>query len=264
MPELPDVAVFKKYLDSTSLHQRIEHVEVLDKAVLGNVGPRQLPKALAGHELVSSRQHGKYLFVETDGAGWLLLHFGMTGFLEYFTKGDEGRPHVRVLFRFDNGYGLAYHSQRKLGKVDLVESPETVIEEQHLGPDPLHADFGLRDFRKLVKGRSGSVKSFLMNQEILAGVGNVYSDEALFDAGFHPGTPIADLDDEEVETLYRSMQKVLRTAIDSKVDVDRFPKDALLPHREGGVRCPRCGGTITKKTVSGRSSYFCRKHQAAK
>lgn len=262
MPELPDVAVFKKYLDATSLHQGIDDVDVLDEDVLGEVSASSFRRKLRGHELISTRQHGKYLFVETDGAGWLLLHFGMTGFPKYYEK-EESRPeHARVLFRFEGGATLAYDSQRKLGEVDLVESPEAVIEEKNLGPDPLHSDFDLRDFRRLVAERSGSVKSFLMNQEVLAGVGNVYSDETLFEAGIHPETSVAELDDEAVEKLYRAMRKVLELAIDKRVDVDRFPDSSLLPHREEGDTCPRCGGTIVKRTVSGRSSYFCDRHQA--
>lgn len=262
VPELPDVAVFKKYLDSTSLHQPIDDVEVADKDVLGTIGPRNLPKRLKGKELVSSRQHGKYLFVETDGAGYLLLHFGMTGFLRYYSKEVERPEHARVLFHFRNGYTLAYDCQRKLGEVDLVESPETLVEEKGLGPDPLHSDFGLRDFRKCFEGRSGTVKSFLMNQRILAGIGNVYSDEILFEAGLNPETPVDELGDDAVEKLYRALRKVLEMAIDRKVDPDRFPDTALLPHRDEGAICPRCGGRIVKETVSGRSAYFCDRHQA--
>jgi formamidopyrimidine-DNA glycosylase len=263
MPELPDVSVFKKYLDSTALHSKIADVEVADKGVLGEVGSRQLGKRLRGHELVSSRQHGKYLFVETNGPEWLLLHFGMTGFLKYFKKEEKSPPHGRVFFHFANGYTLGYDSQRKLGQVDLVDAPDDVIREKALGPDPIHSDFDLSDFRERACRKSGSVKSFLMDQEVMAGVGNVYSDETLFHAGIHPKTAVQKLDDETVKRLYRSMQKVLKTAIRCQVDVDRFPRDYLLPNREERKPCPRCSGTIRKVTVSGRSSYYCDGHQSA-
>lgn len=262
MPELPDVAVFKRYLDATSLHQLIEKVEIEDKAVLFEIGPRRFARRLKGHELVSSRRHGKYLFVETDGDDWLLLHFGMTGFLKYFAKEEHDPAHARVLLRFDHGYTLAYHSQRKLGRVSLVGSPEAFVESEGLGPDPLNSELGLEAFRRRVAGRSAAVKALLMNQEFLAGVGNVYSDEALFDAGIHPASPVSELDEGQVEALYHSLRKVLRAAIREHVDVDRFPHRSLLPHRQEGEPCPRCDGNIVKQSISGRSAYFCDRHQA--
>ena len=264
MPELPDVSVFKKYLDSTALHQRIGDVEVADKDVLGDTGPRKLAERMRDHELVSSRQHGKYLFVETDGSVWLLLHFGMTGFLKYFKKESQSPSHARVYFHFANGYTLAYDSQRKLGQVDVVEDPAGVIADKSLGPDPLNSDFDLNDFRKAISERSGAIKSFLMNQSVMAGVGNVYSDEILFDAGIHPKSPVGDLDDDDVKRVYHSMEKVLKTAIRCQVDPERFPKHYLLPHRRDGEPCPRCKGTIRKATISSRSAYFCDRHQASR
>lgn len=263
MPELPDVALLKKYLDATSLHQRIDDIEVDDEQVLGETSSRSLRRRLYGHELVSSRRHGKYLFVETDGAGWLLLHFGMTGFLKYYENKQRRPEHARILFHFEGGATLAYDSQRKFGDVDLVESPQAVIEAKSLGPDPLHSDFDLRDFRERVSERSCSVKAFLMNQEILAGIGNVYSDEILFEAGIHPEAPVDELDDESVEKLYRAMRKTLQMAIEKHVDPEEFPEKSLLPHREEGATCPRCGGTIVKKSISGRSSFFCDRHQSS-
>lgn len=186
----------------------------------------------------------------------------MTGFLKYFKKQDQSPTHGRVFFHFENGYTLAYDSQRKLGQVDLVEDPDELIGEKELGPDPLNSSFDLADFKRALSERSGSIKSFLMNQDVMAGVGNVYSDETLFDAGIHPKTPVQNLDEKAATKLYRSMKSVLETAIRCQVDVVRLPKNYLLPHRKEGEACPRCNGTIRKETISGRSSFFCDKHQA--
>jgi formamidopyrimidine-DNA glycosylase len=187
----------------------------------------------------------------------------MTGFLKYFKKEKKSPPHGRVFFHFANGYTLAYDSQRKLGKVDIVGDPEAVIREKALGPDPVNSDFDLSDFRERASRKNGSVKSFLMDQQVMAGVGNIYSDETLFHAGIHPKVAVRKLDDETVKNLYQSMLKVLETAIRCLVDANAFPHDYLLPHREEGKPCPRCSGTIRKTTVSGRSSYYCDEHQAA-
>src|SRR5215211_4768090 len=140
MPELPDVEVFRRYISSTSLRQKIESVEVKSDKILGGVSARQLQSALKGRTFESTRRHGKNLFVGLDGGGWLLMHFGMTGDLEYFEDLDQDPPHDRFLISFDNGYHLAFDDQRMFGRVDLVEDPESFVREKKLGPDLLELD----------------------------------------------------------------------------------------------------------------------------
>jgi formamidopyrimidine-DNA glycosylase len=154
MPELPDVEVFKQYADSTSLHQKIGSVEVRNEKILGDVTARKLQGALKGRTLESTRRHGKQLFVELDDDSWLLLHFGMTGSLEYFEDVGRDPPHDRFLISFENGYHLALNDARMFGKVDLVEDPDRFIREQKLGPDPLELDADT--FRERFGGRKGA------------------------------------------------------------------------------------------------------------
>ena len=260
MPELPDVQIFAKYLNATALHQKIKKVEV-EPEILDSVSSQTLQRRLKGTSLESTRRHGKYLFVALDSNGWLGLHFGMTGFLRYY-KGDEpASEHVRLLLRFENGYNLAYDLRRKLGKVFLTDNPDQFIQDNDLGPDPFQDDIDLTQFRKLLEKKRGAIKSALMDQSLMAGIGNVYSDEILFQANIHPKTPVQQLTDEEVKTLFKTMHRVLQTAIDRKAQPDDMPRSYLLPHREPGEPCPKCGGTIEKIKVSGRSSYFCPNHQ---
>ncbi len=255
MPELPDVEVFKQYLDSTSLHQKIGSVEVRNKMILGEVSANKLRKTLEGRELESTRRHGKHLFVQLDNDDWLMLHFGMTGWLKYFKDPKDEPSHARLLITFQNGYHLAFDCQRMLGKVDLIEDPEGFIEKRKLGPDLLDLDFP--SFRKLLGGRRGAIKSALMNQRIVAGVGNIYSDEILFQARIHPGTGVAGLDEEGLKKLFEETRRVLRTAIENQADPDKLPGSFLLPHRREGEKCPRGNGRIERIKAAGRTAYFC-------
>lgn len=254
MPELPDVEIFKRYVNSTSLHQRIESVEVRNGKILG-VSARELQSTLKGRRFESTRRHGKNLFVGLDGGGWLLMHFGMTGSLKYFKDMDQDPPHDRFLISFENHYHLAFDCQRMLGKVDLVEDLEKFVREKKLGPDPL--ELALASFRERFEGRKGSVKSALMNQKIVAGVGNIYSDEILFQARLHPGTRIEQLDDATLKKLFEETRRVLKMAIERGADPQGLPDHFLLSHRLEGEKCPRGNGEIRKLKAAGRTAYYC-------
>ncbi|PYK44559.1 MAG: DNA-formamidopyrimidine glycosylase, partial [Verrucomicrobia bacterium] len=127
MPELPEVETFKRYLDSTSLHQRITNVEVRDAYVLKGISARELTRYLKGHRFENSHRHGKHLFVHAGDELWLRLHFGMTGSLEYL-KHDEGTPKTaRVIFRFATNRRLAFDDQRKFGEIELIEDVDEFL-----------------------------------------------------------------------------------------------------------------------------------------
>jgi formamidopyrimidine-DNA glycosylase len=255
MPELPDVEVFKRYVNATSLHQKIESVEVRTGKILGVVSARKLQSTLKGQRFLSTRRRGKNLFVELDDGGWLLMHFGMTGGLKYFKDMDQDPPHDRFLISFENQYHLAFDCQRMFGKVDLIEDLEEFIREKKLGPDLLELD--CVSFRRCFEGKKGTVKSALMNQQVVAGVGNIYSDEILFQARVHPGTGIERLDDAALERLFRETRRVLETAIEQGADPQKLPDSFLLSHRREGEKCPRGNSEIRKITAAGRTAYYC-------
>jgi formamidopyrimidine-DNA glycosylase len=255
MPELPDLEVFKRYVDSTSLHQNIETIEVKDGRVLGGVSAGELRRGLEGRKFASTRRHGKHLFVELDDGPWLLLHFGMTGDLKYYKDANEEPPHARVMIYFGNGYHLAFDDQRLFGKVDLIEDPDHFIEEHKLGPDPLDLDFPA--FRERLEGRRGEIKATLMNQRIFAGIGNIYSDEILFQVRLHPRTSVGRLDGDAFHDLHEQIQRVLHAAIERGASPQGLPDSFLLPHRREGAECPRGNGNIQKTKAAGRTAYYC-------
>jgi len=257
MPELPDVQVFKEYLDATALHQRIRRTRVGAPRILENTGTRSLQRALKNRRFTSSRRHGKHLFVQCNSDRHLGMHFGMTASLKYYRNPVERPKHVCLELDFTNDYRLAYVCPRKFGKVRLIEGVDAFVEEQDLGIDALDDALDLRRFRELLAGRKGSVKAALMEQSSIAGIGNVYSDEILFQCRLHPATSLDKLDAGHLRVLYRSMRNVLQTAIRCKVERDYFPGHYLIRHRVSDRRCPRCGNPIRKARVAGRSAQFC-------
>jgi formamidopyrimidine-DNA glycosylase len=256
MPELPDVEVFRRYLNATSLHQTIERVRVQDKRLLEGISTARLSKELTGRELEQTRRHGKHLLVKTGGPVWLALHFGMTGFLRYFKKTSKQPDHVRLTIEFENGFRLVFDNQRRLGRIALASDPDRFVADNQLGPDALEG-IDPDGLRKLVGSSRARVKAALMDQKKLAGIGNVYSDEILFQAEIHPERKSNRLTRQEVGGLYRGMRRVLKTAIDVGADPDRLPRSYLIPRRQEGASCPRCGDAIALISFSGRSAYHC-------
>ena len=255
MPELPEVETFKRYLDSTSLHQRIAGVEVRDVYVLKGVSARELARRLKGKLFESSRRHGKHLFVRVDDDLWLRLHFGMTGSLQYFKNEDQAPKHTRVLFVFANAHRLAFEDQRKFGQVGLLKDVDEFLKKRGLGPDAL--DISRSQFKEIFRKHRGAVKTILLNQKLVAGIGNIYADEILFRARIHPVTHASALKDKTVAKLFRATRDILRKAIEAKADMDRMPKSWLLPHRGKGGKCPRCGRELKSAVIGGRTAWFC-------
>ena len=255
MPELPDVETFKRYLDATSLYQRIADVEMRSAYVLKGISGKELARRLKGRRFESTRRHGKHLFARTDGGTWLRLHFGMTGSLRYFKGEEKAPPHTRVLFVFAKDYRLAFDDQRKFGQVGLLEDVDEFLRKRALGPDAL--DIDVAEFKAKLARHRGAVKSILMNQRLIAGIGNIYADEILFHARIHPATQIARLCDKDRRHLFRAMRHVLEKAVHYQADADRMPKTWLLSHRGKGGKCPRCGRGLKSSRIGGRTAWFC-------
>lgn len=259
MPALPDVEIFRQYLDSTSLHQQILKVALLDRSILRKISPDKFRSALKGNLLRKSTRHGKYLFVRLRGNNFIGLHFGMSGSLKYYKDKSEMPAHTRTLLQFRNGYNLAYISVRKLGRVFATDSVETFVESQQLGPDALSIDFDI--FLSVFQDRKGTVKSALMNQPAPAGLGNIYTDEILFQAGVRPARKCSQLARKDWETVYHTMRTVLKAVIKRGAQSERFPGSYLTPHRDRREKRPRCGTRLKNKKVGGRTTYYCPSHQ---
>lgn len=256
MPELPEVELYGRYFARHALGQRIARVRVLDERILGAVRKDAFARMLRGHTFTGVRRHGKHLFADAGGI-WLHLHFGMTGDLSYYV--DVAPRFARVIFDFDNGAHLAFEDMRLFGVVDTIPDPNAFIAQHALGPDPL--SLRLPEFRRLLANRRGAVKSTLMSQDVIAGIGNLYADETLFQTSVAPRRPVDRLSSSEVATIFTTMRKILLTVIDLKERDRDYPPRYLIHHREEGARCPRCGGTIAKSVVFGRTTYSCPRHQ---
>lgn len=256
MPELPDVEILRKYFNCTSLNQVVTQVDVRSKKIL-EVNNADLIQALKHHEFAETRRHGKHLFAKLNKQ-WLMFHFGMTGDLKYFKNMKKDPKHDRLLLTFSNGYHLAFINQRLLGKVDLTNSVEDFIEKNNLGPDAM--EITLENFQKIFNRRK-NVKKTLMDQKLVAGVGNIYADEILFQSKIHPKTQSKKLTKNKIKEIYETMKHVFKIAIKNNADPEQFPRSYIIPYRKEGKKCPNCKEKIQRIEVSGRGAFICPKCQ---
>lgn len=262
MPELPDVEILRRYSESTVLYQEITSLEVMAERILEHIQPAQLEDRLVGNSFLDADRHGKHLFLELSSGYWLNLHFGMTGDLKYYKDTADEPEYSKLIIYFDNSYHLALIMPRKLGKVRLLEDPENFVTSKRLGPDAISSSMDYERFKGLFMDSRSMVKSAFMDQQKIAGIGNVYSDEILYQAGIHPRRQFKELSDQELHKLYNTMQDVLQTAIDFQAKPETFPEGTLIKHRREGENCPKCSGRIERIEVSGRAGYYCPTCQA--
>lgn len=255
MPELPDVEVFAKNFAANALNRRIETVDLRDPERLRGAGAADLEAALTGYSFETAKRHGKVLFAKVSCGWWLVMHFGMTGFLAFYDDTSHEPGHARLVLRFADGGYVAFDDQRKLGWLELTDDVGAYLRSQDIGPDALTLDEPR--FRELIAGTRGSVKTALMSQDKIAGIGNVYSDEILFQAGIPPEAKGNALTDRQLHDLFEATRHVLEKAIACRADPARMPEDWITPRREGDDTCPRCGGPLESRKVGGRTAHFC-------
>lgn len=261
MPELPDVEGFRRILSKAGLKKRIARVSVSDPRILGDLSPAALGRRLEGARLTEARRHGKHLLARIDKGGWLELHFGMTGAL-HALRGTEDAPRfTRVRLDFESDGGLAYSNKRMLGRVGLVEDAEDFIAEERLGPDALDERLGLPAFKAALAATRRDIKAALMDQSLIAGIGNIFADEILFRARLRPTRQADRLDAAELGALYKAMRTALAEAIEIGAGAEdfagRLPRGWLIPERKKGGRCPRCGRPLQIAKAAGRTGYYC-------
>ncbi|MFC0106300.1 Fpg/Nei family DNA glycosylase [Kibdelosporangium aridum] len=250
MPELPDVEGFRRVLADHATGRRIKGVSVFDRGVLRGVSVSRLEQALTGASLGKPWRHGKWLVVPvTGGKPALILHFGMTGGLFWVAAGDRHR-HDRVVLHFDNG-DLSYRDMRKLQGLRLAV-PDRVL--AGTGPDAL--ELPRDDLRGVLGGQKRQIKAALVDQSVLAGLGNLLADEILWRARIHPRQVCAELDNSDFARLHAKMGTVLKQSI----------KDGRVPSRKSWLTgrrdeesgsCPRCGTVLKHGRVNGRGTVWC-------
>jgi formamidopyrimidine-DNA glycosylase len=262
MAELPDVEIFRQYINLNALHQSIENAEVRTGIILKGITPETFVKALGNNSLEESRRHGKYLFIRLQRNGWLAIHFGMTGYLKYFRDLSEEPPYTRVLIGFSRGRYLAYVSQRTLGRIELVPDVDDYIRQHDLGPDAMSRSFDFSSFKKVLsQAKRSTVKAALMDQSLIAGIGNVYSDEIMYQSNIHPSRKMSQLDEAMMKRLFTKTKHVLRKAIEYRADPRKFPESWITPYRRSRRKFAGCVGPIESIKVSGKTSYFCPQSQ---
>lgn len=183
----------------------------------------------------------------------------MTGKMEL--EKDQGAlgKHVRLSLKLDSDKRLNFINKRLFGEIGVCDDKEEFIKNKGLGPDAL--DITEDQFIDLMEGKKGYLKSSLMNQKNLAGLGNIYVDEILFQAKMHPETKLEKLGKKELKSLYGKMRKVLKKAVDVTPNFEKIPDTWLFHHREDGAKCPGCQGNIKKIKAAGRSTYYCPSRQ---
>ncbi|MFC5411291.1 Fpg/Nei family DNA glycosylase [Larkinella bovis] len=274
MPELPEVEIYRRYLETSSLHQPIEAIEVEDVNLL-TTPFSTLQEALVGRWFTGTERVGKNLFVLTDGPDnssepvVVHMHFGMTGDLEYYHSSLDRPKYARIVFHFRNGFNLGFICPRKFERIGLIENIDTYLKRKKIGKDGLEITFS--ELTGQIHRKKALIKPVLMDQQTVAGLGNWIVDEVLFQARIHPEKPSDQLTDDEIRHLHEAIQFVLKTAIRHEAQYRDFPVGFLIHVREWDDSpyddveahkfCPRCQTRITKSEVGGRTTYFCPNEQ---
>jgi formamidopyrimidine-DNA glycosylase len=265
VPELPEITVLARDLQKELVSRTIAGVEVLQPKCL-NLPEDEFRAALEGARIESVAAHGKWLEVATT-QGWLLLNLGMGGEILLTERGNLPNKY-RLIFDLADGSALVVNFWW-LGHAHLVPDLADHPMVSRLGPDFM--SLTLDDFRTLLAGRRGGIKSFLLNQKQMAGIGNVYNQDPLFKAGLHPLQPINSLSDEQVEALWRALRETLQQSIDlggSAWEANLYGEKGqwdssyfLVAYREGEP-CPTCGTSVEKIKTGSTSSHICPECQA--
>ena len=277
MPELPEVETIRRQLAPRVAGRTIEDAHVLDALWCAPAAPAEVEAKLRGGRIEQLRRRGKYLIADLDAERHLVMHLRMTGNLLWVPAGDDTaeRRYLRVRIVLDDGNRLLFADQRRFGTGLVIDGTDLLDRylDARLGPEPLDPGFTPAVLRRAARGRTAPVKAFLLDQRRVAGVGNIYADEALFRAGIHPLKPVGRLRRADFERLHAGIVATLEaglahqgSSIDNYLDAngDRGSmQDEFLIHRREGLPCPRCGGPVTKLVAAGRGTYVCRNCQRA-
>ncbi len=271
MPELPEVETIRRQLAPYVEGRTIEQVAILDPRWTRPDSPEKVEQELRGAVIERLARSGKYLVFALSGDRYLLMHLRMTGSL--LIDPDPEPLHTRVRFELDGGRRLIYVDPRRFGTGHLlhgVELRDSYLRER-LGVEPFTPQFTADHLFALTRGRRAPIKAFVLDQRRIAGVGNIYADEALFRAGIHPLRRAGALTRRQLERLQEGIELSLQAGIDAKgASIDDFRhvdgargsfQDRFLIHRRAGEPCPRCGTTIRKIVVGGRGTYVCERCQ---
>ena len=272
MPELPEVESLRRILARSAVGRTIEHARVAEPRLRRKV-TRDFAAAVAGRRIVRLKRRAKYLIIELSGGAAMIVHLGMSGSLTHrgrdFDDSEFDPRHDHIEFGLEDATRLVYNDPRRFGLIRLVmggqldDAPELAA----LGPEPLSAAFNADDLARVARGRRAAIKNLLMDQRVVAGIGNIYASEILFRAGVRPTRRAARLKREEIERIVAATAPILRAAIgsrgttfrsyrDSEGQPGRFARRLMVYGREDEP-CRVCRSAIRAVTVGQRSSFFC-------
>jgi formamidopyrimidine-DNA glycosylase len=271
VPELPEVETIRRQLAPLVEGRTLARIEILDPRWSRPLAPRELEDALAGRRIESLGRRGKYLVWEFGEEVYLAQHLRMTGAVLCEPQPDP--PHVRVRLELEPRRRLVIVDARRFGTGELLLGAGALdaFFAARLGPEPFDELFTADHLRRSARGRTGPIKGFLLDQHRIAGVGNIYADEALYRAGVHPRRPAGRLSAEQYVRVRESVIEALQAGIDAQgATIDDFRhvdgvrgafQEQFLVHRREGEPCGRCGTAIVKMLVSGRGTYVCERCQ---
>jgi formamidopyrimidine-DNA glycosylase len=269
MPELPEVETVRAGLEPSLVGRRFAHVDIRDSRLTRPVDPAEVAAELSGERVAAVDRRGKYLIVRFESGLVLLVHLRMTG---SFSHGGNGTgaadPHARAVVRLDDGSDVIYGDVRRFGTWLVLRDDELeAYLATRLGSEPLERGFSPEVLAARLEGRRAPVKAALLDQRTLAGVGNIYADEALWRAKIDPRRPARDLDTEEARTLHRSIRDALKAGIrrqGATLRDYRRPdgsrgrmQDEFKVYGRDGEPCLRCGAPLEKTRIAGRGTWFC-------
>ncbi len=265
MPELPEVETIRNALIPRITGACFTGIDLFWGKAVRKPSPEDFCRELVGRRIETIRRRGKYFLFDLSGDEILGLHLKMTGILLLEPASKEPQKHTTAIFRLDGGADLHFIDQRKFGSLWLAKVENEIIGK--LGPEPLDGAFTSAVLQKVAKRHNIPIKALLHDQHAIAGVGNMYADEALFAAGIHPLKKASALTDNEVERLHRAVIEVLERGIrHNGASVSNYclpdgtqgmaQTQFRVAHRQGET-CPVCGAIITRISVRGRGSYFC-------
>jgi formamidopyrimidine-DNA glycosylase len=273
VPELPEVETVRRAIAPVLEGARLDHVEIRDARLVRPFDPVLVAAELVGERVGDVSRRGKYLIVGFESGRALLMHLRMTGSLRHAARGAlADDPHTRAVLRLDNGSDVAYRDVRRFGTWELFEVNELApYLGARLGPEPLGPLSSARLGRRL-EGRRAPLKSALLDQRTIAGLGNIYVDEALWQSRLHPLRVAGGLDGSEVGRLHRAIRSVLRQGLEHQGSTLRdyaLPdgaygtmQDEFRAYGRGGEPCERCGTALVRIVVGGRTTTFCPRCQA--
>ncbi len=269
MPELPEVQTILDALLPHIVERTIQDVLLHWPGVVDRPPADVFVAEMRGRRILAGRRRGKYLLFALDDGNTLIMHLRMTGEMRVVPAGQPLHAHDRLSFVLDNGQAWRFKDMRKFGRAYLVAGADEIIGK--LGPEPLGPAFTAPALRARLQRRRAPIKSLLLDQRLVAGIGNIYADEALYRAGIHPLRLGADLRPEEVERLVEAVQQVLRQALaemGTTLRDYRRPdgsvgsfQNSLMVFRRTGQPCYTCGAPIQRIVVGGRSTHFCPQEQ---